>query len=182
MQNWYYDCLDYYVERSDFEYIEMDTNSAYFTMSGKTLVDIVKPHLKEEFLEKIFKSCHLKEVIPNPYWFPRECCPKPKAYDKRQAGLFKIEKDHGQEMVALCSKTYVLEDKDGFCKSALKVLNKGDIGNALEKCKEVLLTGKTDVGINKGFRVRDNTLFTYEQMRAGIGNFYCKRELVDDIL
>ena len=56
MLEWYYDCLDYYVERSDFEYIEMDTDSAYFAMSGKTLVDIVKPHLKEEFLHKIFKS------------------------------------------------------------------------------------------------------------------------------
>ena len=121
MLEWYYDCLDYYVERSDFEYIEMDTDSAYFAMSGNTLADIVKPHLKEEFLHKIFKSCHLKEVIPNPYWFPRECCEKHRAYDKRQAGLFKIEKDHGQEMVALCSKTYVLEDRDGFCKTVLKV-------------------------------------------------------------
>ena len=170
-----------YVERSDFEYIEMDTDSAYFALCGKTLVDIVKPHLKEEFLQKIFKCCHLKEVIPNPYWFPRECCEKHKAFDKHKAGLFKIEKDHGQEMVALCSKTYMLEDKDGFCKTALKGLNKGDIGNPLEKCKEVLHTGKTVVGINKGFRVRDNTLFTYEQLQAGIGNFYCKRELVDDI-
>ena len=181
MLEWYYDCLDYYVERSDFEYIEMDTDSAYFAMSGNTLADIVKPHLKEEFLHKIFKSCHLKEVIPNPYWFPRECCEKHRTYDKRHAGLFKIEKDHGQEMVALCSKTYVLEDRDGFCKTALKGLNKTDIENPLEKCKEVLHTGKTDVGINKGFRVRDNTLFTYEQRRAGIGNFYCKRELVDDV-
>ena len=48
MLEWYYDCLDYYVERSDFEYIEMDTDSAYFAMSGKTLADIVKPHSKEE--------------------------------------------------------------------------------------------------------------------------------------
>ena len=75
----------------------------------------------------------------------------------------------------------VLEDRDGFCKTALKGLNKADIGNPLKKCKEVLHTGKTDVGVNKGFRVRDNTLFTYEQRRAGIGNFYCKRELVDAV-
>ena len=189
----YYDCLDYYVQRSDFEYIEMDTDSAYFAMSGKTLADIVKPHLKEEFLHEIFNSCHLKKVIPNPYWFPRECYEKHKAYEKRQAGLFKIEKDHGQEMVVLCSKTYVLEDRDGFCKTALKGLNKADIGNPLEKCKEVLQTGKTNVGVNKGFRVRDNTLFTIYQCRAGIGNFYldivlCSweehqcTEITDDIL
>ena len=44
-----------------------------------------------------------------------------KAYDKHPAGLFKIEKDHEKEMVALCSKTYVLEDRGGFCKTALKV-------------------------------------------------------------
>ena len=123
------------MERSDFEYIEMDTDSTYFAMPGKTLVDIVKPHLKEEVLHKIFKSCHLMELIRNPYWFLKECCEKHRGHDKRQAGLFKIEKDHEQEMVALCSKTCVLEDGYGFCKTALKGLNKVDIGNPLQKCK-----------------------------------------------
>ena len=37
------------------------------------------------------------------------------------------------------------------------------------------------MGVNKGFRVKDNALFTYEQCWAGIGNFYCKRELVDAV-
>ena len=159
----------------------MDTDSGYFAMSEKRLEDIVKPHLKDEYMQKIYGSCHVDEVTPNPYWFPRECCDKHKAYDKRQAGLFKIEKDGGKEMVALCSKTYVLEDQDGNFKSALKGLNKAEVENPLEKCKEVLETGKTNFGLNKGFRVHDNTLFTYEQRRAGIGNFYCKRELVDNI-
>ena len=45
----------------------------------------------------------------------------------------RFEKDHGQEMVALCSKTYVLEDRDGFCKTALKGLNKADIEKILWK-------------------------------------------------
>ena len=104
-----------------------------------------------------------------------------KAYDKRQAGLFKIEKDHRKEMVALCSKAYVLEDHEENFKTALKGLNKVDLKDPLKKCKEVLETGKTNVGLKKGIHVHNNTLFMYEQPLAGIGNFYCERELVDNI-
>ena len=55
-------------------------------------------------MQKIYESCHLSKIQPNPYWFPRECCAEHKAFDRRQAGLFKLEKE-GTVMVALCSKT-----------------------------------------------------------------------------
>ena len=37
MLKFYYDCLDYFVDRRDFELIQMDTDSLYFALSHKTL-------------------------------------------------------------------------------------------------------------------------------------------------
>ena len=43
MLEWYYDFLLEYVDKSDFEYIEMDTDSAYFAITAPTLRDVIKP-------------------------------------------------------------------------------------------------------------------------------------------
>ena len=47
MLEFYYDCIDKYVDRSDFEYCEMDTDSAYFAISGISLENVVKPELRK---------------------------------------------------------------------------------------------------------------------------------------
>ena len=45
----YYDFLDRYFDRRDFELIQMDTDSNYISISGERLEDIVSPELKPEF-------------------------------------------------------------------------------------------------------------------------------------
>ena len=49
MLEFYYDFLDRYFDRRDFELIQMDTDSNYISISGKKLEDIVRPDLKAEF-------------------------------------------------------------------------------------------------------------------------------------
>ena len=49
MLEFYYDFLDRYFDRRDFELIQMDTDSNYIAISGKSLEDIVRPELKTEF-------------------------------------------------------------------------------------------------------------------------------------
>ena len=49
MLKFYYDCIDKYVDRSDFQYIEMDTDSAYMAITGNSLEDLIKPEMREEF-------------------------------------------------------------------------------------------------------------------------------------
>ena len=49
MLQFYYDFLDRYLDRKDFELIQMDTDSNYMAISGKTLEEIVKPEMREEF-------------------------------------------------------------------------------------------------------------------------------------
>lgn len=36
--------LDQFVDRTDFEFMEMDTDSAYFAISESSLSDVIKPH------------------------------------------------------------------------------------------------------------------------------------------
>ena len=45
MLEFYYDFLDKYFDRSDFELIQMDTDSNYIVISGDSLEEIVRPEL-----------------------------------------------------------------------------------------------------------------------------------------
>ena len=49
MLQFYYDFLDKYIDRRDFELIQMDTDSMYFALSHDTLEEAVKPELLQEF-------------------------------------------------------------------------------------------------------------------------------------
>ena len=52
MLEFYYDFLDRYFDRRDFELIQMDTDSNYMAISAEKLEDIVKPELQTEFEAK----------------------------------------------------------------------------------------------------------------------------------
>ena len=91
MIEFYYDFLDKYLDRKDFELIQMDTDSLYMAMSGERLEDIVRPELKAEF-----------EAEKN-QWL---------SWDKwsgRTPGLLKLECE-GSRMIALCPKCYFIDD------------------------------------------------------------------------
>ena len=49
MLEYYYDCVNRYMDRADFEYIQMDTDIAYAAFAGPSLESVVKPSLKEQF-------------------------------------------------------------------------------------------------------------------------------------
>ena len=46
MLSFYYDCIIRYIEKTIFEYIEMDMDSAYFAIAGRSLEEVVKPSKK----------------------------------------------------------------------------------------------------------------------------------------
>ena len=56
MLEWYYDFLLEYVDKSNFEYIEMDTDSAYFAITAPTVRDVIKPEKLQDFENKLFHS------------------------------------------------------------------------------------------------------------------------------
>ena len=166
MLQFYYDCIDYYVERKDFEMLEMDTDSAYLALSWE-LSDIIKPQLKEDFLENEWK------------WFGRNDTPANKLFDKRTAGLFK-EEFRGKEMVCLTSKAYYILGENDKRKFSSKGVNKNTNEITLETFKNVLDTKESSVAVNRGFRLMNNRLYSYLQSKTGLSYFYDKRKVCDD--
>lgn len=84
----------------------------------------------------------------------------------------------GEEMIALCSKTYLLKQGEK-CKLTCKGINKNAVDDPIQIFQKVLEEQSTYSAPkpNKGFRAKDNTMFSYTQSKNGFGYFYCKREV-----
>ena len=189
MLQFYYDCLDTHCDRSRFEMVEMDTDSAYFAVGG-TYIDqdgTVLPatqllHIAKDpahFMQLFAGSCSDVPHTPDEgHYFPRTCCPTHKKFDSRTPGLFKLEA-LGDAMIGLCSKTYVLQSQNAV-KVTSKGLNKRTFDDPLGVFRNVLRTGDPASGVNRGIRVRDGTMYTYQQQRSAISYFYCKRQVLPD--
>ena len=164
MLQFYFDFLDEFLDRSDYQYTEMDTDSAYLAILGSSIESLVKPEMKVEFE---------KDKVN---WFPRTDTPEHKTYDKRTPGLFK-EEWSGEGIIALSSKTCFGAYNKFSCKGVNKKSN--DINK--DKYLNVLQTKQSSAGINKGFRVVDNSMYTYQQVRDGFSCFYpIKRKVLAD--
>ena len=71
MLQFYYDFIDKFLDRADFEYCEMDTDSAYVALSGESVEALVKPQLRDQYQREKYE------------WFPRDFNAEVSAYDKR---------------------------------------------------------------------------------------------------
>jgi len=54
MLEFFYDVLQKYFDPSDYQCLQTDTESIYLALSAPELLDIVKPDLKQEFMEQIY--------------------------------------------------------------------------------------------------------------------------------
>ena len=52
MLEFYYDFLDKFCDRRDFELIQMDTDSLYMALSANDFDEIIKPEMKELYKEE----------------------------------------------------------------------------------------------------------------------------------
>jgi hypothetical protein len=167
MLQFYYDCIDKYVDRSDFQYMYMDTDSAYMALSGDTIQSLIRPNMREEF-ERDTNN-----------WFIRTDTNENQAYDRRKPGLFKLEWS-GKGMVALSSKTYHCWGKNDKSSSKGTQKDRNDYLLNKESFKHCLVEGQTINCTNKGFRFIDKTMKTYEQEKVGLTPIYVKGVVMDD--
>jgi hypothetical protein len=182
MLEFYYDCLLKYIPRNNFALTEIDTDSMYFGLSKSSIIDCVKPELKQEFLNKLH-SCHSTDFFAdNNTYFPRVCCKKHVEFDKRTPGLFKLEAE-GKNMVSLCSKSYTLLKDNNNYKVSAKGITKSKLTDPYTKMKEALFN-PSNKKLNEvvGFRVCNNTIKTYEQTKQGLSFFYVKRKVQNDLI
>ncbi|OAJ38589.1 hypothetical protein BDEG_22497 [Batrachochytrium dendrobatidis JEL423] len=96
MLQFYYDSIDYSIDKSDYQYCMMDTDLAYIAISDESL-EVIKPSLKDEFK----KNRHL--------WLERDDTIENKVYDSRTPGLFKLEYE-GTCIISLASKMYYCDE------------------------------------------------------------------------
>ena len=174
MLEFYYDFLDKFCDRRDFELIQMDTDSFYMALSANDFDDIIKPEMKELY----------KEEKKN--WLVTD------EYSKRVPGLFKPE-FRVKRMIALTSKCYYA-DSGGKAGAKLGAKLGRDEGVKKFSCKGVsrrhnemnweryrkALFGSLDKARNIGFRKRDNHIVTYEQSKLGLSAYYDKRIVHED--
>ena len=153
MLQFYYEFLDFYFDRRDFELIQMDTDSMYFAFAHERLEDAVRPGYEAEFEENKKR------------WL---------AWDKwsnREPGLFKLEKE-ATFGIALCLKCYYIEDQaTGQAKVSSKGVNKRQ--NEMRATRfERALEGSKDMATNRGFRMHNGAMYTYEQRKLGLSAYY----------
>ena len=164
MLDFYYHCIDAFLDRRDFQYLEMDTDSAYMSLAGDSLEELVKPDKKEEF------------ATVQHQWFSRHNTAEHAAFDKCKPGLFKVGWK-GDGFVGLNSNTYCCwgtESNKASCRGISKRLN----DSHKEVYLKVLQTRRS--GENRGFCVVDNKVLTYTQHRTGFSYFYPKRKVLED--
>ena len=161
MLEFYYNFLDYYLDRRDFELIQMDTDSMYFALAHDTLDEAIQPELRDHF------EAEKKTWLAWDKWSGRE------------PGLFKLEKE-GTRAIALCSKCYLVENEaSGQAKMSSKGVNKKQNELRWERY-ESASEGRKDMATNRGFRMRNGAMYTYEQRKLGLSAYYDKRWVLPD--
>ena len=73
IHEWHFDWLDRFVYRSDYQLLEMDTDSSYLCLSKPTLDEVVKPSMREQY--RFTREGQCKDGrTPKLVFLPRTCC------------------------------------------------------------------------------------------------------------
>lgn len=174
MLEFYYDLVDKYMDRSDFEWLESDTDSAYIAFTDpKPFENCIKPGMMEQFLAE------------KDQWFPRTDTDENKRNDKRKPGLFKEEWTGGC-MISLAAKNYIctIPDEGHKVKLSAKGVQKNKNAENLTLTKfESVVKNKTSIeACNRGFKInrKTNTMESYIQYKRGLSYYYDKRRVHGD--
>ena len=170
MLEFYYDFLDKFCDRRDFELIQMDTDSFYMALSAEDFDEIIKPEMKEFYFGD---GAQLGSEAEKKNWLVTD------EYSKRVPGLFKAE-FQGKRMIALTSKCYYADSGgEGVKKFSCKGVSRRQNKMNWDRYKNALF-GSLDKARNIGFRKRDNHIVTYEQSKLGLSAYYDKRIVHED--
>ena len=192
MLEFVYDCIKKYISDDCFEFIEMDTDSLYFSLCSNSLDDLATPELREEFFENYdyffpslacehHKKQFVKARVQNLAWIQADCCKARKLFDRRMLGLLKLEFFRNR-MLALAQKTYFTEKEplQGVENNANQMTKKASKGLStklnqfrFDTYLDVLETKRSWVGVNKGFVCKNHQVFTYAQKRSRL-NFFSR--------
>ena len=183
-----YDLMAKFFEDKTYQYVTMDTDSAYFATSAP-LEQMVKSDQKAAFYDEYdqwfvppfcneHKSVFIKCKIQGKIWKMNPCCKQAHDFHKRTPGLFK-EEFVGTGIIALNAKTYHC-----YSKAESKTSTKGIMKNLNTYQKHqfmhTLQSQNPTFGTNRGIMRRQNKMVSYTQIRSGLSYFYAKRKVHSD--
>ena len=173
-----YDFVDKYIDRIDRSPIITDTDSIYYSFSNASLLESIKPEFKNVVLKQIYQRCGNRD--PNAF-LCRKCCSNCTFLDEKYPLLFKLE-FKAKKIIALCSKTYVAEGVESHIKLSSKGVNKFNVMklNPLQLFHNVLKDQQSRCATNNGFRVHNNEIYTYSQLKVVAPFLYIKREVLNN--
>ena len=163
-----YDRIRKYLYWNDFQLIQMDTDSLYNAISeeGYNKLQQVEGWFPTNYTTLIDIGIPTKSTKS--------------LYEYYTLGLFKLEHE-GIEMIALTSKIYILVTASGQCKTAAKGAQKDINSLTIKEYKQALFDNTTITYTNKGFRMHDRRMSTYEQDKTILTSEYSKRVIIDNI-
>ena len=183
-----YDLMDKFFEDKSYQYVTMDTDSAYFATSAP-LEKMIKFGMNNTFYREYdqwfvpmfcdeHKTSFIEHKTKGKVWEMQHCCKIAYDYHKRTPGLFK-EEFVGSGIVALNSKTYHC-----YSDNASKTSTKGIMKNLNKYNKQqfmrTLESKCSTFGTNRGIMRRNQKMVTYTQIRSGLSYFYAKRKVHSD--
>jgi len=83
-------------------------------------------------------------------------------------------------MIALCSKCYFVDEPEGEKKKFSTNWMSKKQNEITWQHFETALEGDKDMATNRGFRMRDGRVVTYEQQKLGLRAYYEKRWVLQD--
>jgi hypothetical protein len=176
-----YDFMAKYIDDSHYQYILMDTDSAYMALTSKKFEDLVKPSLVKEFEAERHK------------WLPRTddktriglnngLTLTLNKYDTFTPGLFKTEKE-GRALIALTCKTNCFINlKDEVIPTCKGIVKKDNSKQLIwDNYKKSLFDRKQLKGTNIGFRYyKGEGMMTYKVRKIMLSPIYTKAVVMDD--
>jgi hypothetical protein len=180
MLQFYYNFIDKYIDRSDFQLTEMDTDSNYFAFSEDSIEKLIRPHMREEYEKDKYNFLPRESNELHPTFQVDGIRFTQAQYDKRTPGLFKVETTK-DKMISLCSKMYCASDiSEEKIKFSCKGIQKDGNNVNYQKFHNVLFNKHNDQVLNKGFRYVGSSMKSYEQVKKGLSYAYHKRIVCED--
>ena len=168
MLEFYYDFMDKYFDRKDWQLMSMDTDSMYLGLAAEKLLDLVKPEMEEEFEREKHKWLVVKGKN-----------------DKRTPGIFKVESEARVGYSIVAKSHLYINDRPGPGEKEKKISLKGTSHSNnpkvfMEEVFRRALMGETPIATNIGFRQFDEQIYTYAIKKDAINCIYDKRCLMED--
>ena len=183
-----YDFMDKFFDDRTFQYVTMDTDSAYFATSAP-LEQMVKSEKRVDFYREYeqwfvppfctdHKSSFIKHKLREKHWKMKPCCRRAYDYHKRTPGLFK-EEFVGTGIIALNAKTYHCYSEKSS-KTSTKGIMKSLNSYQKRQFMNTLESQNPTFGTNRGIMRRQQKMVSYTQVRSGLTYFYGKRKVHSD--